>query len=371
MLRRCFCAGLSAGLVSRVAAQALESPPWAKAMEGLRQQHGLPALAAAMVNAQGAQAMAVCGLRKQGATPAVSLEDLWHLGSNTKAMTATLAALAVQEGLLRWDSSLGEVFARETRRHQSPLAKASLTQLLSHGSGLPANAPWGLLNAAGEGQLRAQRRAALELALRQTALPAPGSRHEYSNWGYVLAGHMLEEVWQSSWEDLMRRRLFAPLGMVQGGFGGVGSEGRLDQPWPHAASGEPMPINGPKMDNPALLGPAGTVHLCLADWARFIAEHLAGRAGHGTLLKTKAAYEKLHQPAQEGSPHALGWLSVPRRWGGQVLNHNGSNTMNHSVAWLAPERGFAVIACTNSGSPKAAKALDELVGLLIAGRAKS
>jgi hypothetical protein len=54
-----------------------------------------------------------------------------------------------------------------------------------------------------------------------------------------------------------------------------------------------------------------------------------------------------------------------------VLNHNGSNTMNHSVAWLAPERGFAVIACTNSGSPKAAKALDELVGLLIAGRAKS
>jgi uncharacterized iron-regulated protein len=39
--------------------------------------------------------------------------------------------------------------------------------------------------------------------------------------------------------------------------------------------------------------------------------------------------------------------------------------MNHSVAWLAPERDFAVIACTNSGSDRAAKALDDVAGLLI------
>ncbi len=352
-------------LFTRTWAAEIARAPWGDKLERIRTQHDLPGLAAALVGPTGVTSWAVTGVRKKGASELINPQDEWHLGSNTKAMTAMLAALAVQEKKLRWDSSLGEIFPRQTDLKKSPLAAATLTQLLSHGSGLPANALWGLFGLSGTIDLRAQRASVLELAARTPDLPKPGSRHEYSNWGYVLAGHMLETVWDASWEELMQRRLFQPLGIQRAGFGGLGTPGENDQPWPHDGKGEPMPNNGPLVDNPAVLGPAGTVHMALEDWGRFIAEHLAGRAGKGRLLSGKAAYEHLHTATQPPEPYAYGWITLERKWGGRVLHHGGSNTMNHSVAWLAPEKGFAVIACTNSGSEKAPLALDQAASLLI------
>jgi hypothetical protein len=62
----------------------------------------------------------------------------------------------------------------------------------------------------------------------------------------------------------------------------------------------------------------------------------------------------------------LGWIVTERKWGGgKVLTHNGSNTMNYSVAWVAPKRKFAVLVCTNQGGEEAAKACDEAAGTLI------
>lgn len=356
LTRRCFLAASSCAILTR-RARALEvNPAWRADLEGIRAQYDLPGLGAAIVTLEGCRSLAVTGVRKKGTAPEATPADLWHLGSNTKAMTSTLAAIAVAEGKLRWDSTLGEVFPRQRDLKKSPLAAATLTHLLSHWSGLPANASWGLLRAGGAGKERAQRDKALEMAARLPDLPAPGTRHEYSNFGYVLAGHLLEEVWNASWEDLMRRRLFTPLGIRGGGFGGTGTPGKVDQP---------MPQNGPQTDNPAVLGPAGTAHMALEDWGRFIAAHLAGRAGKGTLLKDAAAWEHLHTPTQAGADYAYGWIAVERPWGGKVLSHAGSNTMNRSVAWLAPEKGFAVIACTNTGAETATKALDDVAGLLI------
>jgi CubicO group peptidase (beta-lactamase class C family) len=362
--RRHFLATSAGALFVRRASAFGMDPHWKDPLEAIRSQYDLPGLGAAIVTPQGCQSLAVTGVRKKGDRPLVTPDDLWHLGSNTKAMTSTLAAMAVEEGKLRWDSTLGEVFPRQRELKKSPLAQATLTHLLSHWSGLPPNAPWGTLRLA-EGKVQDQRAAALELAVRTPGLPPPGQKHEYSNYGYVLAGHMLEEVWRASWEDLMRRRLFAPLGIRNAGFGGIGKPGRTDQPWPHNDKGEPMPQNGPLVDNPAVLGPAGTVHMNLTDWGLFIAEHLAGRAGQGRLLKSAAAYQHLHTPTQTGQNYAYGWIAVDRPWGGRVLNHTGSNTMNRSVAWLSPEKGFAVIACTNTGTQAANQALDEVATLLI------
>jgi CubicO group peptidase (beta-lactamase class C family) len=340
------------------------TPEWLAKLEEIRLKHSLPALGGGIVTTEGLHSMAVAGVRKTGEKDAAAAEDLWHLGSNTKAMTSTLAAIAVENGKLTWDSTLMDVFPKQKGLKKSPLAKATLTHLLSHWSGLPANAMWGLAALGGK-DIRSQREAALRMAVSLTDLPAPGENHLYSNWGYVLAGHMLEEVWAADWEDLIQKTVFSPLGITHAGFGGTGTPGKIDQPWPHGADGKPAESNGPKMDNPPVLGPAGTVHMPLRDWAQFIAEHLAGRAGKGRLLKTKAAYEHLHTPAQSGDPYGLGWIALDRGWGGRVITHGGSNTMNRSVAWLAPEKGFAVIACTNSGLAAAGKALDEVATLLI------
>jgi len=300
-------------------------------------------------------------VRKAGADAAVTADDLWHLGSNTKAMTATLAGMAVEAGRLRWDSTPGEVFPNAAGLAKSPLAGVTLMQLLTHRSGLPPNLKWRLMKDRGEVLREA---AALKLKA------APGTKFEYSNLGYVLAGHMLEAAFGDTWEDLMRGRLFRPLGMARAGFGGTGAKGEIDQPWPHLENGRPAPENGPAMDNPPVMGPAGVVHAPLVDWALFVAEHLRGAQGRGVLLKAET-YRQLHTPPPGGA-YAGGWGVVDRKWGGgTVLTHAGSNTMNKSVAWLAPKRDFAVLVCTNQGGDDTTKACDEAASALIRAREKA
>lgn len=331
-------------------------------LENIREKHDLPALAGAFVTTDGAQLQVATGVRKAGTEVAVTTDDLWHLGSNTKSMTATVAAISVEAGRLRWDSTLREVFAELKAFRDSLLSQLTLTHLLTHRSGLPANAPWALSLLSGK-SMREQRGMILESFTSQKDMAAPGTQYLYSNLGYVLASHMLEEVNDRPWEDLMRDQIFKPLGMTQAGFGGTGILGQLDQPWPHLSGGEPAPKNGPSMDNPPVMAPAGAVHAPMADYARFIAEHLAGVNGKGKLLKAET-YRHLHT-ATFGGSYAYGWICSERKWGGKVIAHSGSNTMNHCVAWLAPEKGFAMLACTNQGGEKPPKALDEVIGLLM------
>ena len=145
---------------------------------------------------------------------------------------------------------------------------------------------------------------------------------------------------------------------------GLGTPGKLDQPWPHFANGQPAPNNGPTVDNPEVMGPAGTVHCSISDWAKFVADQLRGDRGERALLKPES-YRQLHTPAI-GGDYASGWLIAERPWGGgTVLNHAGSNTMNYAVVWLAPKRDFAVLVCTNQGGESAAKATDEAAAALI------
>lgn len=336
---------------------------WTSKLEKIRLSFSLPALGGAIVTSRGLQSAAVTGVRKAGEDVSATINDLWHLGSNTKAMTSTLAALAVEAGKIAWETKVGQIFPEEKALGRSPLRKATLSHFLNHWSGLPANPPWPEVARAGQ-SVRVQRAKTLEMALALRDLPEPGEHHLYSNWGYTIAGHMLERILDLDWEEQMQSALFAPLGITSAGFGGTGTPGKLDQPWPHRKNREPMPTNGPRIDNLPVLGPAGTVHMSLSDWSKFIAEHLAGGNGRGKLLKP-STYAQLHAPAQEGVAYAYGWLALDRKWGGRVLNHHGSNTMNYSVAWLAPEKDFALLACTNQGGDVCREALDEVVGMLL------
>ena len=83
---------------------------------------------------------------------------------------------------------------------------------------------------------------------------------------------------------------------------------------------------------------------------------------------------KLHTPFKGSPPeYAMGWSVSTRPWAkgkaaadtGRVLTHNGSNTMWFCVAWLAPEKDYAVLACCNKGGGEAAKACDEAVGEMV------
>lgn len=80
-----------------------------QALESIRKKHDLPALAVVVVKDGRICDRAAAGVRKWGESAPVTTNDIFHIGSCTKAMTATLTAMLIEEGKLRWDSTLAEL----------------------------------------------------------------------------------------------------------------------------------------------------------------------------------------------------------------------------------------------------------------------
>ncbi len=338
-------------------------------LEPIRQKYNLPALAAASVQQDRLISLGAVGVRRFGEKDAVTSSDQFHLGSCTKAMTATLCAILVQRGKLKWDSTIGEVFADQRDKIQPEYYNVTLEQLLTHRSGLPEDrkpdATFLQIRML-SGPMLQRRRKFVELVLSKKPATPAGTKFQYSNAGYVIAGTMCERVTGKTWEDLMRTELFKPLGMTSAGFGPPGSKDRNDQPCGHLALGDGWTAVPPGVffaDNPAVMGPCGTVHSSLADWAKFAIFHLRGEKGKESLLPAEA-FRKLHT-ATDGD-YALGWMVVERGWaGGKALTHSGSNTLWMAVIWLAPNRDAAYLVATNVGD-KGFPACDEAIGKMIA-----
>lgn len=334
-------------------------------LELVLREHQLPALGGAIVKGAELVAVGAVGVRARGKDELVTARDLWHLGSCTKAMTATLAGKLVEQGKLEWSTTVGEVFVEWKDSLHADWRDVPIEWLLQNRGGVSSEPPpklWSELYRR-EDSAHDERQWFVEQLLREAPSAKPGTQFVYSNQGFTIAGAMLEELTGKTWEELLQRELFEPLGMSSAGFGAPGSAASLDQPRGHSLLGAVPP--GPRADNPAAIGPAGTVHASLSDWAKFVGLHLAGERGIDGLLKAETL-RKLHESPAENSNYAMGWVRDTRAWaGGDVLWHNGSNTMWYCVTWLAPEKDYAFLATTNSGGDKASKACDAAIGALI------
>jgi CubicO group peptidase (beta-lactamase class C family) len=335
-------------------------------LEPIRSRHDLPALAVCVICNGKIEATEAVGLRSIGTKVKVTAADEFHLGSCTKAMTATLIASLVEEGRLSWTTTIAQGLPRVAKQIRPEYRDVTLDQLLCHHAGLPAETfPKGpLLDAVFRLRtVHEQRLGYAMLMLNQEPEAPPGSRYLYSNTSYIIAGTIAEVRTGVGWEELMRRRIFRPLRMGTAGFGPAGTPGRLNQPLGHKReNGRLVSLEpGPAADNPPLLGPAGTVHVSLGDWAKFVIDHLRGARGQRGLLHVET-YRHLHAPPS-GSDYAFGWLVLNRPWGGgTVLHHAGTNTFNYAMVWAAPERDFAVLIGTNVDD---FKACDEVAAAVI------
>ncbi len=345
----------------------------------------VPGMAAALIKGREVVATGVAGVRKSGERDEVTIEDKWHLGSDTKAMTATLCGILVDEDKLRWDLTLAECFPDLAPKMDAGFRSVTLEQLLTNRGGCPANLDRdGLWKTLWDfkGTPTEARRALLEGVTKHPPEYAPGSKFVYSNANFAIAGHMAETVMKTPWEELITRKLFDPLQMFSIGFGAPGTKAAkppanpdpkappvslIDQPRGHRSSGTPVEP-GPTADNPVAIGPAGIVHCTIADWAKFITLHLRAAEGDYKLLKPET-FQKLHQPAAgEGPKYAMGWIVTSRAWAGEgerVLTHAGSNTMWYCTTWIAPEKDLAILITCNQGGDEATKACDDAAMMLI------
>jgi CubicO group peptidase (beta-lactamase class C family) len=350
-------------------------------LEPVRAKHGLPALAAAVVKDGAIVTAGAVGVRVHGTDIKVTIDDRFHLGSDTKAMTATLAAMLVEEGKLRWDSTIGEVLGGEAPGINPKLAAVTLEQLLSHSSGIPSDTPEMLAlyfnTDAFDYNLRPLRLRILNAWKGHAPETTPGSTFHYANLGYLIAGSMIEKAAGAPWEDLITRRIFAPLGLKTAGLGAQATMGRLDAPVGHRVNekGEITPMLwGAAADAPPVIGPAGIAHMSVLDFAAWAGWN-AGNGKRGPALVSPETLARLHRPhvktgklpnprpgtPQEGE-YALGWGVVKFDWSPQpVLTHNGSNGMNLATILVDTEQDIGVIVLTNFPEAKADAAASEVI----------
>jgi CubicO group peptidase (beta-lactamase class C family) len=339
----------------------------ASTLEPFRAAAGAPAMAAAVFHGGTLLAVGATGVRKLGAATSATSADLWHLGSDTKAMTATLIGIYVDGGTLHFSDTIATLFAGETI--DPGYQGVTLDELLQHRGGLPGDIPpdiWAQMWA--DGASPDARIKAVRALLARPPAQAPGT-FVYANAGYIVAGAALERATGDTWEHLISTRLWAPLGMTSCGFGAPGSAGQVDQPWGHVTNADgsltPMDPGAAGSDNPPSLGPAGTAHCSLADWGKFLALHVAGARGEATTLIKTATLTHLQTPPA-GGDYACGWIVTSRPWaGGTALTHTGSNTLWYATAWLAPAKDLAFVVASNCASPAAAKQVDLAFGPLI------
>jgi CubicO group peptidase (beta-lactamase class C family) len=348
-------------------------------------RYGLPALAAAVVKDGEVVAAGAVGTRRVGTDIPVTINDRFHLGSDTKAMTALLAAMLVEEKKLRWDSTVGEVFPELAGEMDQRLRHVTLEQLLSHTSGIPSdNKAFDDLVAKAmqqEGNLDEMRYWLVKRWSKQPLESEPGKKFAYSNMGYVLAGAMIERVAGKTWDELICERVFTPLGLKTAGLGCQATLGRVDAPLGHrVVDGKTKAfLAGPNGDNPPILGPAGIAHMSVLDFARWAGWN-AGEGKRGPRLVAPQTLQKLHtmvismaerKDARPGTPprgrYGLGWGELPVEWAKEpLLFHGGSNDMNLAYIWVEPKRDFAMVLVTNIGGTKADEALGKLAAALYA-----
>ena len=341
----------------------------ATSIEAICQAHGVPALAVVVAKDGQICDRAGAGVRKWGDPTPVTTNDVFHIGSCTKSMTATLAAMFIEQGKLRWDTTIADVFPELKGQMDKRYENVTVEQLLHHRGGVPHEPPSAAWKRAWQeiGTPTEQRREFIEAVLSAPPAAAPGTKMIYSNQGYVIVGAMLEKISGEAFESLMTEKLFKPLHMDTAGFGPPGTKDKVDQPWGHVHK---LLLTVPmQSDNPPVLSPAGRVHCSLDDLERFAMFHLQENATNGLLKPETLA--RLHKPdgTNISSPvenYACGWVILKRGWaGGRTLWHNGSNTMWYIVMWLAPEKNFCVIAATNVAGDDAEKACDDAAVAMI------
>lgn len=338
-----------------------------------RRAQRLPGLAVVIARSNGQPQVYVSGERRIGKGDPITPADRMHLGSLTKAITATVIGALVEQGRMTVETTLGQVFPELSRKMQPPYRNVTVRQLLGHAAGIPQYRTRESLQPllALKGTPTEQRLAFLERVLAVPPAYEPGTRHEYSNAGGAVAGAMAERIGGAPYRQLVQDLVFGPLG----GNAAFGNPGLATdpQPWGHVrtllSDLSDVDPGSSIYTTPLAIEPAGDASPSLRDYGRFLQLHLRGLRGRDDVLKA-ATIQALHRQVAPISPatgSVMGWSVMPRD-GVQSHEHVGSYGAYVAYATIQASRDVAVGAFTNLGGDQDLRNAVARVALQIATR---
>lgn len=356
-----FCAVAGSGMVM---AQSKEDQ-FRTRFAALAAERNIPGMAVGYIQGAGAPVVAVQGVLFKGTTHPVAPDARWHIGSITKSFTATMIMRLVERGVLSLDAPLGDLLPEFRDEMHADWRRVTLNGLLSHSAGLAANFTRAQMMADFGDDLGAAR---LRLLRAHWGKPLPGTpgKFNYSNMGYVLAGFVAETRTGQPWQALIRDEIATPLGLKSLGFGPpMGKrDPRGHRGWPPFKRA--VDPTDRWADNPAWLGPAGTIHLSMADLLEWGRAHLRACRGELPKFLSTGACAQLHRPV--AGDYALGWNVMPVAGLDQpVLTHDGSNTMWYASLSISPEADVVMALTMNQASPVVSgRILQDLAKIVLA-----
>ncbi|HEU4885581.1 MAG TPA: serine hydrolase [Longimicrobium sp.] len=311
----------------------------------------VPGLAVAIVQGDSVVFEKGYGVRTIGRTELVDAHTLFAVGSLTKAFTAAALLMLVDSGKVDLDAPVRRYLPAFELKDPYVTRELTVRDLLTHRSGV---APGNIL--AELGYPRA------DLLRRMRELPqvsSPRSVFGYNNLSYVVAGEVAAAASGTQWDELVRTRLLAPIGMTETVTGYAGLAGRTNVASAHLRRGDTtFSILEGDIDN---VGPAASIHSSAHDMARWLAfildsAHVGGRrqlspAAYASMFTPQSVVPDSYYPGARLAgtrlvSYGLGWFLEDYR-GRFVAMHTGSIEGMSAIVGIIPDLGVGVVVLAN------------------------
>ena len=290
------------------------------------------------------------GYRDLSTGEKVNTDSLFVAASTTKAFTATALGMLAEEGRFNWHTPLREYLPQ--LRLADALTERNITavDLLSHRTGYPRHDKvW-----FGQDKTRQELIDALQFLEPNCAFR---SVWQYNNLMYVLAGHLVEVLADTTWENFLHERILKPLGMKRSNFS-VTEMQTMD----NVAQGYAW--NNNQYERAPLrfadhIGPAGSLNTSGNDMARWIQLQMGlGYLGESRIV-SESTLAKVHTPIMVApsflpgryeeilhTQYGLGWFSEVYR-GNQIIYHVGNLDGFYALVSFMPSHRFGHVILSN------------------------
>ena len=325
--------------------------------DSIRTKYRIPELAFAVISADTVFVMKTLGVQRINTDFKGKDGDRFHIGSNTKAITAFIAALLVEQKQIKWDTKFFDLFPELKNNSRNEYQSITLQDLLTFRGKLPAYTYTFDKPAKKQitGDNAAQRFQLAKYFLSQKPMQVVNGLTP-SNADYILAGLMLEKAAHKSFKELV-----TDFGKMQGIAFGFDYPNLSDtlQPWGHDINLNALqPFDNYKLN---WLLSAGNINVSLTGYVKFIQLQLKGLKGQTTILSPQT-FDKL----LFGLPvFSFGWFNKTDTTTNQHIAYNEGNAGAFiTKVEIIKESGNAYIVFTNSASAQTNDGVTILINYL-------